>query len=139
MKITSNGNIHLLSSPLTKSRKLNKVCLIKKSGKESGFYLKLLADVLQVRTTNLNKTQFNQLKNDLYDARFFISIQELKDYVIFEYAVDYISDAYLKEPIEDKVMELFNDFCSLYDVDVDVVRDILPPPVAVDLILKLTL
>ena len=46
MKITSNGNVHILSSPLTKSRKVNKVCLIKKSSKEDGFYLKLLADVL---------------------------------------------------------------------------------------------
>lgn len=128
MKIKKNNNLYILTDPLTKSLKINYIKIIKKDDKEHEFYLKVLASVLELKTKTLNKFEFNAAKNDLYQARYSIKTHALKDVVLFQYVVDYISDEYLPIENEKKVNELMQDFIAntaFDEIDVKVALDTL--------------
>ena len=112
MKIVKLNNKIFISDPVTKTNDISLIKVYKKESKEHGFYLKVLCDVLALRTKTLDKKAFNKRKNQLYDLRMNIRSHEYKDYILFEYYANYVADEFIDHKIEKQVLDLFEDFCS---------------------------
>lgn len=110
MKIIKNNNSVILHDSLSKTRDITRYKVIKKHDVRSGFYLKILSDVLTLRSKSYPQDEFNLIKSDLYDTQMDIKCHEYRDYIVFEYTANFISDEFLDEQIESRVITLFDDF-----------------------------